>query len=327
MSQFFAERRGVLISAGASAAAAVLPGWALAQSGPYPNRPIELVVPSSAGGGTDSMARALSDVMRKHLAQPLVVVNKPGASGAIGMQDVLNSRPDGYKVCVVFAELAILPHMGQVKFTSDDFTLIARLNADPSAITVKAEAPWKTIEEFLAAARGAAGTMRVGNAGIGSIWHLAAAALEDRTQLKFNQIPFQGAAPAIQALLGGHLDAVAVSPGEVSAHVASGKLRTLAVMADQRFPGFDAVPTLKERGIDVSVGTWRGLAVPKGTPPEVVAVLKTATSAAAHDPAFQAALAKLSLGFSYADADAFRAAVQQDHAFFKQLIPKIGLRS
>ncbi|MFN8938026.1 MAG: Bug family tripartite tricarboxylate transporter substrate binding protein, partial [Pseudomonadota bacterium] len=100
MSQFFAERRGVLISAGASAAAAVLPGWALAQTGPYPNRPIELVVPSSAGGGTDSMARALSDVMRKHLAQPLVVVNKPGASGAIGMQDVLNSRPDGYKVCV-----------------------------------------------------------------------------------------------------------------------------------------------------------------------------------------------------------------------------------
>ena len=327
MSPFYADRRGVLIAAGAGVAAAVLPGWALAQTGPYPNRPIELVVPSSAGGGTDGMARALSDVMRKHLTQPLVVVNKPGASGAIGMQDVLNARPDGYKVCVVFAELAILPHMGQVKFTADDFTLIARLNADPSAITVKADAPWKTIEEFLAAARSAPGKLQVGNAGIGSIWHLAAAALEDRTQLKFNQIPFQGAAPAIQALLGGHLDAVAVSPGEVSAHVASGKLRTPAVMADQRFPGFDGVPTMKERGIDVSVGTWRGLAVPKGTPPDVVAVLKVAAKAAAEDPAFREALGKLSLGFSYADADAFRSAVQQDHAFFKQLIPKLGLRA
>ena len=227
MSQFSARRRAALISTGAGVTAAVLPNWALAQTGPYPNRAVELVVPSSAGGGTDSMARALSDVMRKHLAQPLVVVNKPGASGAIGMQDVLNAKPDGYKVCVVFAELAILPHMGQVKFSADDFTLIARLNADPSAITVKADAPWKTIEEFLAAARSAPGKLQVGNAGNGSIWHLAAAALEDRTQLKFNQIPFQGAAPAVQALLGGHVDAVAVSPGEVSAHVTAGDRKSV----------------------------------------------------------------------------------------------------
>lgn len=98
-------------------------------------------------------------------------------------------------------------------------------------------------------------------------------------------------------------------------------------MADKRFPGFDTVPTLKERGIDVSVGTWRGLAVPKGTPLEVVAVLKVAAKAAGEDPAFRDALGKLNLGFSYADADAFRIAVQQDHAFFKVLIPKIGLRT
>ena len=250
------------------------------------------------------------------------------------MQGVLNAKPDGYKVGVVFADLAILPHMGQMKFTSDDFTLIARLNADPSAITVKTDASYTTIEEFLAAARGAPGKPQVGNAGIGSIWHRAAAALEDRTQLKFNQISFQGAAPAIQALMGGHRDAVAVNPGEVSAHVASGKLSTLAIMAEQRFPGFDSVPTMKERGIDVSVGTWRGLAVPKGTPPAVVAVLKVAAKAAAEDPAFREALGKLSLGLAHADAnadahahaDAFRSAVQQDHSFFKQLIPKMGLR-
>lgn len=320
------SRRQILLSASAGLAAGVCPALVGAQSA-YPSRPIELVVPSSAGGGTDAVARALAEVARRHLPQPFVVVNRPGASGAIGMQDVLNARPDGYKVCVVFAELAILPHMGQVKFTSDDFAVIARLNADPSAITVRADAPWKSIEEFLAAAKKAPGSLQVGNAGIGSIWHLAAAALEERAQVKFNQVPFQGAAPAILGLLGGHLDAVAVSPGEVSAHVSSGKLRTLAVMADQRFKGFEAVPTLKERGIDLSVGTWRGLAVPRATPAEVVEVLRKAIKAASDAPAFRDALDRLNLGYAYADADVFRSAIERDHAFFRQLIGKLGLRT
>ena len=278
------NRRQLLQTTGAGFAAAMLPGYAVGQSDAYPTRPIELIVPSSAGGGTDVMARAFSEAIRKHLSQPMLVVNRPGASGAIGMQEVLNAKPDGYKVCVVFAELAILPHLGQVKFTADDFTLIARLNADPSAITVKADSPWKTIEEFMAAAKKSPAPLQVGNAGVGSIWHLASAALEERTQVKFNHIPFQGAAPAIQALLGGHIDAVAVSPGEVSANVTAGKLKTLAVMADQRFKGFETVPTLKERGIDLSVGTWRGLALPKATPPNVVAALTAATKAAAAQP-------------------------------------------
>lgn len=321
------NRRHLLRATGAGLAVTLFPQLATAQTDVYPARPIELIVPSSAGGGTDVMARAFSEAMRKHLAQPLLVINRPGASGAIGMQEVLNAKADGYKVCVVFAELAILPHLGQVKFTADDFTLIARLNADPSAMTVRADAPWKTIEEFLAAGKKAPVPLQVGNAGVGSIWHLAAAALEERAQVKFNHIPFQGAAPAIQALLGGHIDAVSVSPGEVSAHVAGGKFRTLAVMADQRFRGFDAVPTLKERGIDLSIGTWRGLALPKATPANVVSVLTAATKAAAADPQFVETLGRLNLGFSFADADTFRAAIQRDNAFFKQLITKLDLKT
>ncbi|MDD0814672.1 tripartite tricarboxylate transporter substrate binding protein [Curvibacter sp. HBC28] len=307
-------------------AALLLTDWAQAEPG-YPNRPIEIVVPASAGGGTDVLARAFSEAVKKHLPQPMTVNNKPGASGAIGMGDVLAAKPDGYKVGMVIVELTTVPHLGLAKFTFEDFVPIARLNFDPAAITVRAEAPWNTIEEFLAAAKQKPGEMKVGNSGNGSIWHLAAAALEDKTGTQFTHVPYQGAAPGVVALLGGHIDAVAVSPGEVSAHVAAGKLKTLVTMSEQRVKGFDKVPTLRERQIDLAIGAWRGLAVAKGTPAGVVAVLKTATAKAAEEPAFRQSLDKLNLGFAYADADAFRAVMQRDHEGFKVLIAKLGIKA
>ena len=161
------------------ALAAGLAGNAAAQVRDFPNRPVELVVPFQPGGGTDALARAFADATRKHMPQSMVIVNKPGASGAIGWQDVINAKPDGYRLAVVTVEVTTLPHMGLAKFTYDDFTPIARLNADQAAITVRADAPWNTIEEFLEAARKESGKVGVGNAGNGSIWHLAAAALEE----------------------------------------------------------------------------------------------------------------------------------------------------
>ena len=208
------------------------------------------------------------------MTQPFVVNNKPGASGVIGWSDVVNAKPDGYKLALMTVELTILPHLGLSKFGVEEFAPIARMNADPAAITVKGDAPWNTVEEFIAAAKKSNGEMKVGNSGNGSIWHLAAASVEDKTGAKFSHIPYQGAAPAVLSLLGGHIDAVAVSPAEVAPHLASGKLKMLAIMADQRLKAFDKVPTLKERGIDVSLGAWRGLGAPKGTPKEVIDVLK-----------------------------------------------------
>lgn len=309
----------------AAAAAGLLPTALQAQSA-YPNRPIEVLVPAAAGGGTDVLTRNFAESVKKHLPQPLVVTNRPGASGAIGMGEMINAKPDGYKLCMVIVEITILQHLGLTKLTQEDFIPIARLNADPAAITVKAEAPWNTIEEFLAAARKSPGELKMGNSGPGSIWHLAHAALEDKAGVRFNAIPFQGAAPAVVGLLGGHIDAVAVSPGEVSTHVNGGKLKMLAVMADQRLKGFPNVPTLKERNIDVSIAAWRGLAAPKGTPPEVVAALKTAARKVADDPAFKEALDKVNLGFAYADGDAFHTAMQKDSDAFKALIGKLGLK-
>ncbi|MDB5777839.1 MAG: putative BUG-like extracytoplasmic solute binding receptor, family [Polaromonas sp.] len=300
---------------------------AQAQTSNFPNRPVELVVPFQAGGGTDALARAFADATRKHMPQSMIIVNKPGASGAIGWQDVISAKPDGYRLAVVTVEVTTLPHLGLAKFTHDDFTPIARLNADQAAITVRADAPWNTIEEFLEAARKNSGTVGVGNAGNGSIWHLAAAALEDKTQVKFNHIPFQGAGPAVLALLGGHLDAVAVSPAEVTTYVQSGKLKTLAVMADQRVKGFEKVPTLKERNIDLTIGTWRGIAAPRNTPPEVIAYLKDVTAKAVNEPAFREVLEKQNLGFAYADETVFKAAMAKDSAYFKTLMTKLNIKN
>jgi len=306
-------------------AAAVAPLQAAAQSD-FPNKPIELVVPYQPGGGTDALARAFADASRKFISQSIVVVNKPGAGGAIGWQEVINSRPDGYRLAVLTVELLTLPHLGLAKFKYDDFQPIAQLNADPAAITVKAESPWNTIEEFLADAKKKPESMRVGNSGNGSIWHLAAAALEDKTGTKFNHIPFQGAAPAVLALMGGHIEAVAVSPAEVTTYVQAGKLKTLMVMADKRVKGFEQVPTAKEKGIDLSIGTWRGLGAPKNTPPEVMARLRDLAAKTAAEPAMHEVMDKQNLGYVYTDGAAFKETLAKDDAYFKGLITKLNLK-
>jgi tripartite-type tricarboxylate transporter receptor subunit TctC len=310
-----------------TAVAVAAVGASVSAQSDFPNKPIELVVPFQPGGGTDALARSFADATRKHTTQSVIIVNKPGASGSIGWQDVMLAKPDGYRLAVITVELATLSHMGIGKIAADDLQPIAQLNADPAAITVRAESPWNTVEEFLAAARQDPSKVGVGNAGNGSIWHLAASALEEKTGTKFNHVPFQGAGPAVLALLGGHIDAVAVSPAEVTTHVQSGKLKTLAVMADKRVPGFDAVPTLKERNIDLSIGTWRGLAAPKGTSQQVVAYLKNLALKASSEPAFRDTLNKQNLGFVYADDVAFKALIARDNAYFKTLIAKLGIKN
>ena len=303
--------------------AAALPMAALAQ-GSYPTKPVELVVPYPAGGGTDVLGRAFALAAVKHLPQPLVVVNKPGAAGAIGWADVLNGKEPGYKVALLATDLMTQPNMGLTKITYEDFTPIARLNYDPAALTVRADAPWKTVDEFVAAAK--KGDFRIGNGGNGSTWHLAAAAIEDKTGAKFNHIPFAGANPAALSLLGGHIEAITVSAAEVYPHVAAGKLKVLGVMSEQRIKGFENVPTFKERGLDISIGTWRGLAVPKGTPPEIVATLRAATAKTAQEQSLKDALDKQNMGYAYAEGDAFYAVMAKDHAFYRQLIQKLGLK-
>ena len=318
-------RRDLIASACALAATGF--GAAAQAASDYPAKTIELIVPVAAGGGTDLVGRAFAEASKKYLPQqPMIVINKPGASGAIGTAELINAKPDGYKIGIIICEITIIPNLGITKYTASDLRPIARLNADPSAVTVRADAPWQTIDEFLADARKRKDPMPIGNAGMGSIWHMAAAAFAEKTDVKVNHVPFLGAAPAVVALLGGHVDAITVSPGEVAQHVAAGKLRTLAVMSDQRVGGiFEKVPTLKERGVDLTVGVWRGLAVPKATPADIVQTLSEVARKAADDAVFRDALSKASLGWAYADAAAFQTVIDKDRAFYAALVPKLEL--
>jgi tripartite-type tricarboxylate transporter receptor subunit TctC len=294
----------------------------------YPNKPIELVVPFGAGGGTDVLARVTAEAAKKHSSQPITVINRPGASGSIGLTEVVNARPDGYKIAMITVEMAIIPHMGIAKFSPEsDFTPLVRLNADPIVLAVSAESPWKTIEEMIDAAKKSKEPLRFGNAGTGGVSHLAAVALQQKSGTTFTHAPFQGNAPAVVALLGGHIDAVTASPSEVFSFVQTGKLRALAVLADQRLGGaFAQVPTMKERNIDLSVGTWRGLAAPKGLPADVLARLSAIAIRTANEPAVKEAMEKQNLGYSVADGEAFRKQIASDSALYKQLIEQMGLR-
>lgn len=303
------------------------PGAMAQSAADYPNHPIEMVVPFGAGGGTDALARVFSEAAKKHFPQPITVMNKPGASGAIGLQEVALSRPDGYKMALMTVEMAILPHMGIAKFLPEDFTPIVRLNADPLVFTVSAESPWKSVQDFVAAAKKSSEPMKFGNAGSGGVSHLAALALQQKIGSSFTHVPFQGNGPAVVALLGSHIDAVIASPSEVSSYVASGKLRTLAVLADQRIAGgFEQVPTLKEQNVDLSMGTWRGIGVPKGTPPEIVAKLSAAAIKTANEPSVKEGMDKLNLGYSVADGETFKRQIISDSELFRQLAEQLGVK-
>ncbi len=308
-------------------AAALLLPLAVAQAADYPSRPIELVVPSSPGGGTDALARLFADTSKKYISQPIVVTNKAGAGGGIGMTEVQRAAPDGYKAGVLISELAIIPNLGMMKATSRDFIAIARLNGDPGMIAVRADSPLRSYEELVAQARKQPGSFAMGNAGAGTIWHLAAAAVEDKAGVRFNHVPFQGAAPSVLALLGGHVEAITVSPAEIGPYVAAGKVRVLVSMAERRLPPpYDKVPTLKEKGVDLTVGTWRGLGVPPGTPPEVVQVLRGLARKVAEDPAFREGLAQANLQPAYLDGEAFQAFMNSQSAYFKQLLAGLNLK-
>ncbi|KQP45479.1 tripartite tricarboxylate transporter substrate binding protein [Pseudorhodoferax sp. Leaf274] len=320
------NKRHTVCTLAAAFAAGLLAPLAV-QAADYPVRPIEIVVPSSAGGGTDVMARLFAEAAKKLVPQPIVVSNKPGAGGGIGMTEVARAAPDGYKIGVIISELAIIPHLNMTKTTTADFIPIARLNGDPGLIAVRTDSPHKTIDDLLAAARKDPGAVSMGNAGTGTIWHLAAAAVEQKTHVRFNHVPFQGAAPSVLALVGGHVDAIAVSPAEIGSHVAAGNVRVLVSMGERRSPApYDQVATFKEKGVDLVFGTWRGLGAPLKTPPEVVRYLRDASRKIGEDPAFKEALQRANLQPAYLDGEAFLGFMNSQSDYFKGLLASVDLK-
>lgn len=303
------------------AAALGLQAAAPAIADPYPSKPVEMIVPWPAGGGTDVIARVYAEAARAHFAQPILIVNRPGAIGSIGFSEAAAAKADGYKVVMATPELLIAPYLGIGRASYESFIPIARINADPASITVRADAPWKTVDEFLTHARANAGKVTLSTSGNGAIPDIAAAALEDKTGIKFTRVPYQGEAPAIQAILAGQVDATVVAPGAMSSHIKADKLRVLAVTSAQRIAEFPGAPTLKERGVDLAIGTWRGLMVPKGTPPEVVAQWRELTRKVSADPKYQETLKKQNVNLIYEDGEQFAAVMRENDALFKRLVP------
>jgi tripartite-type tricarboxylate transporter receptor subunit TctC len=289
----------------------------------FPAKEVSIVIPYAAGGATDLVFRALAASSGKYLGRAVVVVNKPGGGGAVGVTEVQGAKPDGYTLLSAITPLTILPHQVKTTFTYRDFEPIINVVLDPVMFQVRAEAPWKTLKEFLDYGRKNPGFITVGNSGAGGGVHLIALAFEKAAGVQFNHIPFAGGGPSVTALLGGHINAVSVSPPEGIAQVKAGKLRIIALFSEKRMSDFPNVPTVREEGVNFAMSQWRGLAAPKGTPAPVVKALHDAFKRGMEDPAFIKNATDMSVALAYVGPADFGRLMASDHERFGKLVAEI----
>jgi tripartite-type tricarboxylate transporter receptor subunit TctC len=245
----------------------------------YPSRPIQLICPWAAGGGTDRIARMVATLLEKELGQPVTVVNRTGGSGAVGHTAGGTAPPDGYTITIVTVELTMMHWMGLTPVTYREFTPVALLNIDPAGVQVAASSEWKTLKQLLDWVKANPGKAKASGTGKGGSWDIARAGMLKAAGIPIDAMPWvpsTGAATGLQELVAGGVQVVTASLVEGRPLIDAGKVRPLAHMADKRDPAFRDVPTLKELGINWTMGAWRGIAAPKGTPPEIVAVLEKA---------------------------------------------------
>jgi tripartite-type tricarboxylate transporter receptor subunit TctC len=235
----------------------------------------------------------------------------------------MKAAPDGYTLATAATPLTILPHQVKTAFTYQNFDPVINTVSDPSMFLVKADAPWKSLKEFIDYAKKNPGMISVGNSGAGGGVHLVALAFEKAAGGKFNHIPFSGGGPSVTALLGGHINAVSVSPPEGISQIQAGKLRIIALFADSRLELFPGVPTVKEQGVAFTMGMWRGLVAPKGTPPDVIQKLHDAFKKGMDDPAFKKNAKDMSVNLEYLGSKDFGKLMAEDHEFYGKLVKEI----
>jgi tripartite-type tricarboxylate transporter receptor subunit TctC len=297
---------------------------------PYPSRPITLVAPFPPGGVADLTARPVAAAMEKVLKNPVGVVNKTGAAGAVGMQFVATSKPDGYTLLLALSSISIIPEADKIfdrqpAFTVDQFAPIALISADPTILVVRAESPWKTAKEFIEDAKKRPGQISYSSSGIYGTLHMAMELLSHAAGIKLRHIPAAGAGPALTAILGGHVDALASGPAVVIPHIKSGKLRALAGWGDKRVAALPEVPTFKELGYpEAEFYIWAGLFAPKGTPEPVLAKLREASRAAVAEPEFKAAMDKLETPIVFKQGQEFQQFFDADARRLAAGVRKVG---
>jgi len=266
--------------------ALALPSPAPAAS--FPDRDLTLVVPWAAGGGTDTLARTLAKNAKKYFGVNINVVNKVGGTGAVGMNSVATGRADGYTVGVITFNLSTYRMIGLAELSYKDFDLIALLNRSPAGFSVKTDSQFKTLKDLVEYVKANPGVVTVGHSGPGQPWHLSAALLAASYDLKFRFVPFDGAAPTRVALVGGHITMASSGMDEMLQFYKTKQVRMLAAITPTRNPFFPDVPTVGEAGypIENPIFDWRGLGVAKGTPPEILKVLRDGFRRAAEDPEY-----------------------------------------
>ena len=307
---------------------ALSPGGALGDT--YPSRPVSMVVPFPPGGATDLTARPIAAALEPILKQPVAVVNKPGAGGVVGMQFAAVSKPDGYTVLAALATISVMPEVdhlfGRPKtYTKDDFLPIALLNADTTVLVVRKDAPWNSVAELVADAKKRPNEIKYSSAGVYSALHLAMAMFTHAAGIELRHIPTQGGGPALNALLGGHVDAMAASPSMVAAQLRGGTVKMLACWGGKRLALFPDIKTFIELGYpDVEFYIWSGLFVPKATPPEIVKTLREAVKKAAHTPEFTTSMEKLKTPVYYLDGPDFQKFWDKDADRLVKAVRSIG---
>ena len=291
----------------------------------FPRKAVTVICPWTAGGGTDVLLRALSKETEKFLGQSITVVNNTGGGGGIGHAAIMNANPDGYTVGMITFELNSLPPQGLIPFTYRDYDPLMRINADPPALTVKKDSPFNSVKDFVAYAKAHPDEIAIGNSGPGSVWHIAAGLMAQQTGIKVKYVPFDGAAPAVTSLVGGHIQAVSVSVAEVRAQVDAGNLKILGVMDTKRDPLYPNVPTFREQGIDVTFYTWRGLALPKKVDPAVKAILSDAFKKAFDSKEFQEFSKKVGLNLAYQNDKDFAKFLETNAKDVEAVMKTLGL--
>jgi len=292
----------------------------------FPQRgPLEITVLFPAGSSADVTARMLAAGMEKNLGQRVLVVNRPGAGGAIGYKHVASQKPDGYSLVWNSNSISTTFHSGQLGFDYRTFDAVARALSESVVVAVRTDAPWRTLKDLVADAKAKPKTISVGHSGVGSHTHISLAALVGAAGVDVNEVPF-AAAQVVPSVLGGHVNAVVQFPAALAAPMKQGQIRLLVALTQNRDPAWPEVPTARELGFDVALDAWRGIAVPRGTPRQVISALEGSIRSTVTSPEFVKAAENVGVRPAFLPADEFSALVAKEDSELSRLMQTIGLK-
>jgi tripartite-type tricarboxylate transporter receptor subunit TctC len=295
----------------------------------YPSKPITMVVPFPPGGVAEIVGRPLATVMEKSLHQPVILINRPGAGGAVGMASVAKAPGDGYTLLMGLSSISIFPVSDRINgkqpaYELKDFAPIALITADPTVLVVRTDGPYKTVKDFVDAAKANPGKINYSSSGVYGTLHVAMEIFANAAGIKLFHVPYQGGGPAVTALLGGQVEASAQGPAAAIGQIRGGKMRALAGWGTERLKLLPDIPTLKELGYDAEFYIWTGVFVPAATPAPIKARLREAVRIAATSEDFKLAMEKVQTPVSYLDAPEFQKYWDRDAARLKVALEKIG---